>query len=158
MERVAAVRGHPHQAGARHHAGDALLSEVRSIIELVEARRLLDLTRQQHQVSVAHRRHAVDGRLDPKCHAGLLGAGDDVIDTHGQATAGLARDRVVVDGSRDRNDLAGEVGRELHGRSQGTAARAEQEGGQGEAGQQGQVPIDQYHRRRQAERHRQPNA
>ena len=82
-ERVAAARSHAHQASARHHAGDALLREVGPIIELVEAWRLLDFARQQHQVSVLQRRHAVDGRLDPKRHPGLFGAGDDVIDAHG---------------------------------------------------------------------------
>ena len=130
VERVAAVRGHAHQAGAGHHARDALLSEVGPIVELVEAGRLLDLTRQQDEVSVVHRRHPIDGRLDSKCHAGLLGARDDMIDVHGQATAGLARDRVVVDGSGDGNALSGEVGRQLDGRRECTTAGAEQEGRQ----------------------------
>jgi len=81
-----------------------------------------------------------------------------MIDVHDQATAGLTRDRVLVDGSGDGNVLSDEVGRELHGRRERTATRAEQEGRQRQAGQQRQVAIDQRQCRRQAERHRQPNA
>src|SRR3989442_15138744 len=44
VKRVAAVRGHPHQTSPRHHARDALLGEVGSIVELVEAGWPLDFT------------------------------------------------------------------------------------------------------------------
>jgi len=64
VQRLAAMRGHPDQPRGRHHPGDPLLGQVGAVIELVEARSLLEGAGEQHQVAVVYRRHAVDDGFD----------------------------------------------------------------------------------------------
>ena len=64
VERVAGMRGDANQPRRGHHAGNALLGEVGSVIELVETRRRHDLAAEQDQIAVVHRRRAVNRRQD----------------------------------------------------------------------------------------------